>query len=189
MFSQPARPGQGASSSRRRSNHLARRRGARKAGRTLVEVDPRYFRPTEVDLLVGDPTKARQELGWHHNISLYRSRRWLPKWCTPISARCGKPAPAPNRHVPCEWCVDRAPYYRSCQQAGLRRRTHRNGGLGDRPPAWPGRLRGSNSQPPRSRSHRQGATARWIAAAHPDGSSWRVGGIVVNSSYPIVPRG
>jgi len=63
MFSQPARPGQGASSSRRRSNHLARRRGARKAGRTLVEVDPRYFRPTEVDLLVGDPTKARQRAG------------------------------------------------------------------------------------------------------------------------------
>jgi GDPmannose 4,6-dehydratase len=35
-------------------------------GRTLVEVDPRYFRPTEVDLLIGDPTKARTKLGWHH---------------------------------------------------------------------------------------------------------------------------
>ena len=29
-----------------------------------MEVDPRYFRPTEVDLLLGDPTKAREELGW-----------------------------------------------------------------------------------------------------------------------------
>lgn len=29
-----------------------------------VEVDPRYFRPTEVDLLVGDATKAREVLGW-----------------------------------------------------------------------------------------------------------------------------
>lgn len=33
-------------------------------GETLVEVDPRYFRPTEVDLLWGDPTKARKQLGW-----------------------------------------------------------------------------------------------------------------------------
>ncbi len=36
----------------------------RKSGRTLVEVDPRYFRPTEVNMLVGDPAKARRELGW-----------------------------------------------------------------------------------------------------------------------------
>jgi GDPmannose 4,6-dehydratase len=35
-------------------------------GETLVEVDPRYFRPTEVELLIGDPTKARQKLGWVH---------------------------------------------------------------------------------------------------------------------------
>jgi GDPmannose 4,6-dehydratase len=33
-------------------------------GRTLVEVDPRYFRPSEVDRLCGDPSKARTELGW-----------------------------------------------------------------------------------------------------------------------------
>jgi GDPmannose 4,6-dehydratase len=32
----------------------------------LVEVDPRYFRPTEVDLLLGDPGKAHQKLGWRH---------------------------------------------------------------------------------------------------------------------------
>jgi len=35
-------------------------------GACLVEIDPRYFRPTEVDLLIGDPTKARTKLGWHH---------------------------------------------------------------------------------------------------------------------------
>lgn len=35
-------------------------------GRVLVEVDPRYFRPTEVDLLIGDPSKAHQKLGWRH---------------------------------------------------------------------------------------------------------------------------
>ena len=33
-------------------------------GRTLVRVDPRYFRPTEVDTLLGDPSKARHKLGW-----------------------------------------------------------------------------------------------------------------------------
>ena len=31
-----------------------------------VAVDPRYFRPTEVNLLLGDPTKARERLGWRH---------------------------------------------------------------------------------------------------------------------------
>jgi GDPmannose 4,6-dehydratase len=37
-----------------------------KSGQVLVEIDPRYFRPTEVDQLLGDPSKARQRLGWHH---------------------------------------------------------------------------------------------------------------------------
>ncbi len=41
----------------------------RKTGKCLVEIDPRYFRPTEVDLLLGDPTKARQQLGWSHETS------------------------------------------------------------------------------------------------------------------------
>ena len=35
----------------------------------LVAVDPRYFRPTEVDLLIGDPSKAREKLGWKHQVS------------------------------------------------------------------------------------------------------------------------
>jgi GDPmannose 4,6-dehydratase len=38
-------------------------------GRILVEIDPRYFRPTEVDLLLGDPTKAKEKLGWVHETS------------------------------------------------------------------------------------------------------------------------
>lgn len=33
-------------------------------GRTIISIDPRYFRPTEVETLLGDPTKARSELGW-----------------------------------------------------------------------------------------------------------------------------
>jgi GDPmannose 4,6-dehydratase len=40
-----------------------------RSGQILVEIDPRYFRPTEVDLLVGDPSKARQRLGWRHKTS------------------------------------------------------------------------------------------------------------------------
>ena len=39
-------------------------------GRLLVEVDPRYFRPTEVDLLIGDPSKAHEKLGWKHSTSV-----------------------------------------------------------------------------------------------------------------------
>jgi GDPmannose 4,6-dehydratase len=35
-----------------------------KTGQTIVQIDPRYFRPTEVDLLIGDASKARAKLGW-----------------------------------------------------------------------------------------------------------------------------
>src|SRR5690606_31830558 len=38
-------------------------------GQTLVAVDPRYFRPTEVDVLQGDATKAREKLGWSHQTT------------------------------------------------------------------------------------------------------------------------
>ena len=40
-----------------------------RSGRILVKIDPRYFRPTEVDLLVGDSRKARERLGWRHKVS------------------------------------------------------------------------------------------------------------------------
>ena len=38
--------------------------------RVLIEVDPRYFRPTEVELLIGNPAKAKAKLGWSHTYSL-----------------------------------------------------------------------------------------------------------------------
>ncbi|WZL69752.1 GDP-mannose 4,6-dehydratase [Defluviitalea saccharophila] len=38
-------------------------------GKVLIEIDPKYFRPTEVDLLWGDPTKANQQLGWKPKVS------------------------------------------------------------------------------------------------------------------------
>jgi GDPmannose 4,6-dehydratase len=38
-------------------------------GRAVVRVDPRYFRPTEVETLLGDPTKAHAQLGWKPRIT------------------------------------------------------------------------------------------------------------------------
>ena len=38
-------------------------------GRAVVHVDPRYFRPTEVETLLGDPSKAREKLGWSAEVS------------------------------------------------------------------------------------------------------------------------
>lgn len=39
-------------------------KGCDSYGKYVVAVDPRYFRPTEVETLLGDPTKAREKLGW-----------------------------------------------------------------------------------------------------------------------------
>ncbi len=39
-------------------------------GKEVLAVDPKYFRPTEVDLLIGDPTKARTKLGWECKYDL-----------------------------------------------------------------------------------------------------------------------
>ncbi len=40
-----------------------------KTGRTVVRIDPRYFRPAEVETLLGDPSKAQQKLGWRTTVS------------------------------------------------------------------------------------------------------------------------
>jgi GDPmannose 4,6-dehydratase len=44
-----------------------------KPGDTIVRVDPRYYRPTEVETLLGDPTKAREKLGWTPKIKPART--------------------------------------------------------------------------------------------------------------------
>jgi len=41
-----------------------------KTGKQLVKVDPRYFRPTEVDILIGNPAKAKEKLGWAATVKL-----------------------------------------------------------------------------------------------------------------------
>jgi GDPmannose 4,6-dehydratase len=48
---------------------LAERGIDARTGEVLVAVDPRYFRATEVDLLLGDPSKARRRLGWRHKVT------------------------------------------------------------------------------------------------------------------------
>ncbi len=40
-----------------------------KTGKVLIKIDPRYFRPTEVESLLGDPTKAKTKLGWQHKTT------------------------------------------------------------------------------------------------------------------------
>ena len=39
-------------------------------GKVIVEVDPKYYRPTEVELLIGDPSKAREKLGWKPKVKM-----------------------------------------------------------------------------------------------------------------------
>ena len=41
----------------------------RNSGRVLIEVDPKFFRPAEVDVLIGDASKAREKLGWEPRTS------------------------------------------------------------------------------------------------------------------------
>ncbi len=52
-----------------RGSDIAEQGIDRRDGRVLIEIDERYFRPTETDALLGDPSKARQKLGWRHKVS------------------------------------------------------------------------------------------------------------------------
>jgi GDPmannose 4,6-dehydratase len=59
----------GAAPSPRNSDAADRGEGAAPTGKLIVAVDPRYFRPTEVETLLGDATKAREKLGWTPRIT------------------------------------------------------------------------------------------------------------------------
>ena len=52
----------------------------RKSGDCLVEIDPRYFRPTEVESLLGDPTKAKERLGWQPTTTLEELAREMVEY-------------------------------------------------------------------------------------------------------------
>ncbi|MBY5766728.1 GDP-mannose 4,6-dehydratase [Rhizobium leguminosarum] len=56
-------------------------------GRPTVEVDTRYFRPTEVELLIGDPRKAQEKLGWKHEIDLEQLVREMVREDLKVMAR------------------------------------------------------------------------------------------------------
>ena len=58
-----------------------------KSGRLLVDVDPRYFRPAEVELLWGDPSKAEKELGWQRKVSFPELVRMMVR---ADMERCGR---------------------------------------------------------------------------------------------------
>lgn len=59
---------EGTTGDRRESGRLSVLEPKVRVGDTVVAVDPRYFRPTEVDQLLGDPTKAREKLGWKPTV-------------------------------------------------------------------------------------------------------------------------
>ena len=75
----------------RASARLERRRAStrqaldRATGEVIVRVDPRYFRPAEVDTLLGDATKAREKLGWKPKTCVRRT--WCARWSPPTCAR------------------------------------------------------------------------------------------------------
>jgi len=50
-----------------------------KTGATLIEINPRYFRPTEVDLLIGDSTKAKEKLGWQPTVKFEELARMMAR--------------------------------------------------------------------------------------------------------------
>ena len=49
----------------------------------MVAIDPRYFRPTEVTQLLGDPSKARKKLGWQHRTSFETLVQVDPRYFRP----------------------------------------------------------------------------------------------------------
>ena len=61
-------------------------------GKVLIEVDPRYFRPTEVDLLIGNPAKAEAKLGWTHQTS------WQELCAEMVAADLKAVSSEPRRH-------------------------------------------------------------------------------------------
>jgi len=48
-------------------------------GKTIIKINPQYFRPTEVDLLLGDPTKAKEKLGWEAKIKFAELAKLMTK--------------------------------------------------------------------------------------------------------------
>jgi len=50
-----------------------------KTGKTLIEINPRYFRPAEVDILIGDYSKAKEKLGWQPKVKFEKLARMMAR--------------------------------------------------------------------------------------------------------------
>ena len=78
-----------------------------RSGKELVRIDPRYFRPTEVDLLQGDPSKAHARLGWRHRTA---SPTWCARWSRRISrwssARVASGSSSETRRCASSWLAN-----------------------------------------------------------------------------------
>jgi GDPmannose 4,6-dehydratase len=64
-----------------------------RSGEVLVAIDPKYYRPTEVEQLLGDPTKAREKLGWSPKIGfreLIKEMVQAELESVPMDARTGR---------------------------------------------------------------------------------------------------
>ncbi len=77
--------------------------GVHKAnGRTVVAVDPRYFRPTEVETLLGDPSRAREKLGWAPTVGFHEMVREMVRHDLQEAQRdalcIAEGFPVPNHH-------------------------------------------------------------------------------------------
>ena len=77
--------GEGDGRGRHASPQCRRPRAQCKPGDVVVRVDPRYFRPTEVESLLGDASKAKSKLGWSPRIPLCGI--WCEKWWRPTTPR------------------------------------------------------------------------------------------------------
>jgi len=51
----------------------------KKTGKIIIEIDPRYYRPTEVEILMGDASKAKKELGWEPKVKFEELVRIMVK--------------------------------------------------------------------------------------------------------------
>ena len=160
-----------------------------KAGDCIVRVDPRYFRPTEVETLLGDPTKAKERLGWVPEITVQEMCAEMVA-AGPARARGATPSSRPMATMPAgrPWRIDAMP--RDAGPDPLRRRPSRHGRLGHRAPpaapwATPNLLTASHAELDLTRPGRGAAPSSptnaidqvYLAAA-------KVGGIHANNTYP-----
>ena len=143
--------------------------------RVLVEIDPRYFRPTEVDVLLGDASKARKKLGWTHKTDLAATLRGDGA----RGSRVGRRGEAAE----CRIAVPFSLAGKSVWVAGHRGMV----GSALSAPAGRRKLRSRDGRRDSVDLTRQGETERWVSETRPDAiflAAAKVGGILANDTYP-----